>query len=51
MAPSVPRVSKPGKFGAGNRWPRASNHIDEGPGKILMPCRAQIGSQFSMPSV
>jgi hypothetical protein len=49
MAPSVPRVSKPGKFGAGKRRPRASNHIDEGPGKILMPCLGQIGSQFRMP--
>ena len=51
MAASVPRVSKPGKFGAGKRWPRASNHSDEGPGRILMPCSAQTGSQFWMPSV
>jgi NADPH-dependent curcumin reductase len=37
--------------GAGKRCPRASNHIDDGPGMIRMPWRAQIGFQFRMPSV
>ena len=51
IAFNVPRVSKPGKHGAGNRRPRASNHSDDGPGRIRMPCRAQIGFQFWTPSV
>ena len=51
MAASVPSVSNPGKSGTGNRWPRASNHSDDGPGKIRMPCRAHIGFQLWMPSV
>ncbi len=51
MARSVLSVSKPGKFGAGNRRPRASNHSEDGPGRMRMPCRAQTGSQFWMPSV
>ena len=51
MAASVPSVSNPGKCGAGNRRPRASNHKEEGPGKILMPSPAQTGFQFWMPSV
>ena len=47
---SVPRVSKPGKSGAGNRRPTASNHIDEGPGRMRMPWPGQTGSQFRSPS-
>ena len=35
----------------GSRLPVASSHSGEGPGRMRMPCRAQIGSQFWMPSV
>ena len=41
----------PGSAGPGRRRPRASNHSDDGPGRIRMPCRGQIGSQFATPSV
>ena len=51
MCSSVPSVSKPGKSGGGSRRPVASSHSDEGPGRIRIPCRGQIGSQFSIPSV
>jgi hypothetical protein len=51
IACSVASVSNPGKHGAGNRRPRASNHSDDGPARIRMPCRAQMGSQLRMPSV
>ena len=47
---SWPSVSEPGNSGDGNRLPLASNHIGEGPGKMRMPCRGQIGDQFLMPS-
>ena len=48
---SVPSVSCPGIPGTGNRRPSASNHIDDGPGRIRMPWSGQIGSKFRMPSV
>ena len=51
MCCRVPSVSKPGKSGGGSRRPVASSQRDEGPGRIRMPCRGQIGSQFSIPSV
>ena len=51
MCSSVPSVSKPGKSGTGRRRPSASNHSDDGPGRIRMPCIGQTGSQFVMPSV
>jgi hypothetical protein len=51
MCVSVPSVSKPGNSGTGRRFPLASNHIDDGPGRIRIPWPFQIGFQFSMPSV
>lgn len=47
---SCPSVSEPGNSGAGSRVPVASNHIDDGPGRMRMPWRGQIGFQFRMPS-
>ena len=44
MYSNVPRVSKPGYSGTGNRLPVASSHSDDGPGMIRMPCIGQIGS-------
>ena len=51
MCSRVPSVSKPGKSGTGSRLPRASSQSEDGPGRIRMPCRSQIGFQFWMPSV
>ena len=51
MWASVPSVSKPGNSGTGSRRPRASSHSEDGPGRMRMPCRDQIGLQFWMPSV
>src|SRR5216683_945121 len=39
---SWPRVSEPGNSGEGSRVPDASNHIDDGPGRMRMPWRDQI---------
>ena len=50
MCASVPSVSKPGKSGTGSRRPVASSHSGDGPGRIRMPWRLQIGAQFRMPS-
>ena len=47
---SWPSVSEPGNSGEGRRVPVASNHIDDGPGRMRMPWRGQIGDQFWMPS-
>lgn len=47
---SVPSVSKPGNSGTGRREPVASSQIDDGPGRMRMPCCGQIGSQFWVPS-
>ncbi len=51
IAPSVPRVSKPGRYGAGKRSPVADSHSDDGPGRIRMPWFSQIGAQLRRPSV
>jgi hypothetical protein len=51
MWASVPRVSKPGNSGTGRRFPVASSHSEEGPGRIRMPCRAHTGEWLVMPSV
>ena len=48
---SVPSVSKPGNSGTGRRRPVASSHSGEGPGRMRIPWRVQIGFQFSIPSV
>ena len=45
----VESVSKPGRQGASIRSPCASNHMDEGPGRMRMPWFGQIGSQFCTP--
>ncbi|SLI60015.1 Uncharacterised protein [Mycobacteroides abscessus subsp. abscessus] len=47
----VALVSKPGKHGAGSRFPVASNHIEEGPGMMRIAWSGQTGSQLWMPSV
>ena len=39
MYSSVPRVSKPGNSGGGRRLPVASNHSEDGPGRMRMPWR------------
>ena len=51
MCSSVASVSKPGHSGAGRRWPSASNHSDDGPGRIRMPCSGQTGEWLTIPSV
>jgi hypothetical protein len=35
----------------GRRLPVASSHSDDGPGRIRMPWRAQMGFQLATPSV
>ncbi len=51
MWASVATVSKPGNSGAGRRLPVASNHIEDGAGRIRMPWFSHTGSQLRMPSV
>ena len=51
MWASVATVSKPGNSGAGRRLPVASNHIDDGAGRIRIPWFSQIGFQLRTPSV
>ncbi len=51
MCRSVPRASAPGTCGKGSRRPVGSSHRLLGPGRMRMPCRAQMGFQLRSPSV
>ena len=45
------RVEARGRAARGGACPSASNHSDDGPGRMRMPCFGQTGSQFVMPSM